>query len=997
MLGKSHTVFRYAFALTLFMISANGALAQPGYQFGQNKVQHKNFDWKVLRTGHFEVHYYGEAAETAVDAARMAERGYAYLSETLDHHIKSRIPLILYASLNDFQQTNVIDGLLDDGTRGVTESLKNRVVLPITGSYRELNHVLVHELVHAFQFDIIKTHDKSSVGGFNPPLWFVEGMAEYLSVGMDNITRMWVRDGLLNDKLLTVDELNGAFDIRVYRLGESLWHYVGEKHGKKKVGLILKNAVTFGDLEGAFKENLGMNFKQLTTAWHAAVRAQVLPQEQNAFPKPEDVAQRLSQQAGYFHRLNLVPAVSPDGRHIAYVANKNLVEDIYLLSQRPDGKWEDRQLVKGGQSRDFESLRFFDTTINWSRDGKRLAFISKSGKDDALFVMDPFNHRIIHKLVFAELNGLTSPSFSPDGDMLVFAGMRGGRSDLYTVNLSETKLQRLTQDRFAELQPQWSPDGKSILFVTDRGEGTNEEKLLFGDWDLGRYSLATGEITLLTHLNGDAINPQWSPDGSEIAFISNHQGVANIYRLNIASGIITPMTRLQTGVTGITETTPAMSWSANGHTLVFSTFWKGGWQLYRMEVPEALPLTTFNLSPGLDEIIFTHRASDSSLVSTIIASDSAWLPSVPDPNVLFAGYALTDTGAIESRNYSSFPKFTAASVGASFGGGYFGNVGGAQFLFSDMLNHHNLIFSANLRRSISNTDVGLVYLNQSRRIHWGVETYQIKNQFGAFATFDAAGFVNQTYRSLSGFVFFPFSKFSRLEVSAGATFVSQNLFVDRIDYDRGELVREKQKLEGATFAQYGAALVFDNTVNGPLGPMRGKRSRLEVQRTTNDFKFTTAVLDYRRYYNVKQRSVLAWRVLGGASFERDAQVFQIGGPYTFRGSDYGQVVGTRFLVTSLEYRFPLLPFLPPSADLLSAVAFADAASGWGLNVPGLVKESFQPFSTQGGFHLQDLRGAVGVGARLNLGLLQFKYDVAWPTDARDFGKPMRLFSIGTDF
>lgn len=961
-------------------------MAQPGYQFGQNKVQYKKFDWAVLRTEHFDVHYYTEAAETARDAARMAERGYAYLSATLDHKIKGRIPLVLYASLNDFQQTTVVSDLFDDGTRGVTEGLRKRVALPITGSYREFNHVLVHELVHVFQFDLMST--RSNLNRFDPPLWFVEGMAEYLSVGMDNITRMWVRDGLLNNDLVSVQELGSTHDIRVYRLGESVWYYVGEKHGKKKVGEIFKTAVTYGDIERSFKEHIGFDFKGLTKEWHAFAKADAMPAD-SSLQRVDEVAQRLSKQAGYFHRMNLVPALSSDGKHLAYVANKNLTDEIYLLSLKDNGKYDERLLIKGGQSRDFESLRFFDTTINWSRDGQRLAFVSKSGKDDAIYVMEPFADRITHRLVFAELNGITSPSFSPEGERLVFTGIRGGRSDLYTVNLHDNKLTRLTEDRFAELQPQWSPDGKTIAFVTDRGHGTDEEQLLFGDMDVALYSLASKEIEVLMDFDGNALNPQWSQDGNEIAFVSDHQGIPNIYRLDLASRAVIPMTALQSGVVGLTETTPAMSWSADGRTLVFTSFAKQRWHLYRMTLPEHAPLMTYNATPSQIEKN-DHR------MTTIVVSDSAWLPTTPEMNRVFTSYALTNEDSIEARKYSNKPSFSAASIGASFGG-FFGTTGGAQFLFSDVLNHHNIVLSTNLRRNLSNTDVGLAYLNQSRRLNWGLETFQLNNAYGTFLSASAAGFVKQTYRGVNAFAYLPFSRYSRIEVSAGATFVDADFVVEQLNFQTGRVDKFSQDLGGATFGQYGAALVYDNTIYGPLGAIAGRRGRLEVQRATNDFQFTTAVLDYRRYQNVLHRSVLALRVLSGGSFGRDAQVFQLGGPYTFRGSDYGELLGTRFLITNLEYRYPLLPFLPASADFLSGVAFADAGAAWGLNVPGLVKESFQPFATEGGFHLQDLQGALGVGARLNLGYFVLKYDVAWPTDLQNFNKPLKQFSLGVDF
>jgi Tol biopolymer transport system component len=947
------------------MLLATALSAQPGYYFGQNKVHYKNFDWKIFRTEHFDVHYYTEEAEAAQDAARMAERGYDYLSETLEHRIEKRIPLVLYASLNDFQQTNVVSEMLDDGTRGVTEGLKHRVTLPITGSYREFNHVLVHELVHAFQFDLITNgKGKAALGRFNPPLWFMEGMAEYLSVGMDNTTRMWVRDGLLTDKLLTVEQLNGAFDIRAYRLGESLWNFAGETYGKKKVGQILKTAINFGNIERAFKTQIELDFKQLTTAWHEAVCKQVLPAD-STLQRPDQIAQQITKREGYFHRMNLVPAVSPNGKQIVYVANKNLIDEIYLLSQESGGKFTDRRLVAGGQSRDFESLRFFDTSLSWSRDGSRIAFVSKSGKDDAIYVMNPFSGAIMHKLVFAELNGLVSPSFSPQGDELVFVGISGGRSDLYTVDLADKKIRRLTQDRFSELHPQWSPDGSVIVFATDRGAGTDESKLLFGDNDLALYSFATKEITPLTDLPGDDINPQWSPDGSEIAFVSDHQGLPNIYRLNLATRRVTPITTLKTGVAGITETTPAMSWSADGRVMVFSSFVKGSWQLFRMELP---PVTTTD----------NGQSTNSNL---------PWLPAIADFNDLYAGYDLTSPDSIEPRKYSSAPKLDGIALGAAFGG-YFGAVGGLQLSFSDMMSNHNVILSLGLTRDIRNTDIGVGYLNQGHRLGYGFEVFQQRNAFGVFATPTANGFVTQTYRGFNGFAYYPFSRFSRIEVSAGLTHVSENFIVESLDFSNGDIRRDKQDLGGINFGQVGAALVYDNTVYGPLGPIRGRRSRIEVQRTTNDFKFTTVIADYRKYFRVNNRSVLAYRLLGGASFDRDAQVFRIGGPHTFRGTDTADLLGTNFLVQNIEYRFPLLPFLPPTADFLSGVTFADAAAAWGLDVPGFVNKDF---------HLQDLRGAFGLGARFNLGFLSLKYDVAWPTDLKNVSKPVKMFSIGADF
>jgi len=146
---RGRTITQFA-VLAAFLLAAPPLAAQ---YFGQNKVQYRNFKFQSIQTEHFDIYYYPDERVGALDAARMAERAYARLSRILHHQFQSRKPIILYASQSDFQQTNVVDAT-GEGLGGVTEFFKHRAVLPFTGSYAEFEHVLQHEMVHQFQYDV---------------------------------------------------------------------------------------------------------------------------------------------------------------------------------------------------------------------------------------------------------------------------------------------------------------------------------------------------------------------------------------------------------------------------------------------------------------------------------------------------------------------------------------------------------------------------------------------------------------------------------------------------------------------------------------------------------------------------------------------------------------------------------------------------------------------------------------------------------------------------
>src|SRR5262249_17293007 len=131
-----------ALAVTLFAGAATPASAQ---YFGQNKVQYRQYDWRSITSDHFEVYFYSGLDSLSMRVLDLAEKTHSLLSKRMGHSLTHRVPIVLYGSHNDFSQTNITPELVDAGTGGFTEALRNRVVLPFTGSYEDLRHVVVHE------------------------------------------------------------------------------------------------------------------------------------------------------------------------------------------------------------------------------------------------------------------------------------------------------------------------------------------------------------------------------------------------------------------------------------------------------------------------------------------------------------------------------------------------------------------------------------------------------------------------------------------------------------------------------------------------------------------------------------------------------------------------------------------------------------------------------------------------------------------------------------
>ena len=397
-----------------------------------------------------------ELAEFAADAA---EDAYESIRKILRYDINNRIPIVVYNSHNEFQQTNVVDEYLEEGIGGVTELFKNRVVVPFEGNYSQFRHVIHHELVHAVLNDMFYGGSIQSIiasrSPFMLPLWMNEGFAEYASMKWETNSDMFIRDATIQNYLPPIDYLNGYF---AYRGGQSVWYYIANKYGEQKISEIMNRMRSTRSVEQGLKSTIGLTLKELSERWQKEQKVIYWPDIAKR-EEPADFARRLTDHTKDGNFYNTSPAISPQGDKIAFISDRNDYFDVYLMSAI-DGQILDK-LVSGQRTSDFEELHLLTPGIAWSPDGKKIALGVKAGGSDAISIVD-VNSGSREKIELG-LDGVFSVSWSADGKMLAFEGLKGPNSDIYVYELESKKLTNLTGDVFTDLDPTFSLRWKDNL------------------------------------------------------------------------------------------------------------------------------------------------------------------------------------------------------------------------------------------------------------------------------------------------------------------------------------------------------------------------------------------------------------------------------------------------------------------------------------------------------------------------------------------------------
>lgn len=957
----------FRFLLAFLALSMGWPSLQAQY-FGRNKPNYESFDFQVLQSPHFELYHYLDNDAYIDNFVAQAEEWYAQHQHVLDDTIVNKNPFILYANHADFQQTNAISGSIGVGTGGVTEAFKNRVIMPIAMSNQQTHHVLGHELVHAFQYNMILNGDSTSIRNLgNLPLWMVEGLAEYLSIGsVDAHTAMWMRDAVLHDDFPTLKELNNPRYFP-YRYGQMFWVFVTGLKGDDIIAPFFEETAKYG-FDPACRRVLGMTSEDLSKLWKGTIEdyyQKMIDGRKEAFVGKEIINR---ENAG---RLNIAPEISPNGRYVIFLSEKDVFGIDLFLAEARTGKII-RKVASSSRGGHIDAFNYIESSGTWSPSSREFAYVGVAKGDNILIINEAETGKTVLEEPIPGVPAFSNPAWSPDRRTIVVTGLVNGQVDLYAYDIRTKKVEQLTDTPFSEMHPSWSAEGSRLLFATDELSMRSQER------QHGKYHFNIAELDMASRVvtnyeffpGADNLNPEEDANG-DVIFLSNRDGYRNLYRYERSGETLVQLTDLITGISGITHFAPAFSIDRKRNRLVYTYFSSQGYRIYQAEADDLL-----------SEVV---DPQDVDMTAATLPRVNERAPSVVDP-LLAANRAGTDLGVdIPTRPIDYKPKFKLDYIGGGGGVGIgtnqtFGTTtgvaGGVDLLFSDILGDNQFFTSIAMNGELIDVGGVVAYINRKKRINWGVSlSHQPFRSFngseielrdtldigdGNLALVDRQSlFETRIFQEQLGvFAQLPLSTTTRVEVSANYSLYSGR--VDRRDFfyqpNTFFLVgQDRNKIDdvpGFQIGQFEAALVGDNSSFGMAAPLNGQRYRVALGRYIDEFNFTSATVDYRRYQFMRPVS-LAFRAThfgryGGNSEDLFPQY--LGFPWFVRGlnsqqgqeiflasgRDFDELTGSKILVSSFEVRIPFtgpeqLALVKSRALFSDLNFFVDGGIAWTRN------------------------------------------------------------------
>lgn len=870
----------------MLFIAVVTLLAPPlGWTRGKNKIPAENFKWRIYQSDHFKIFFYPEAEPLLEKMVSISESAYKLVSDKLQHELNFLVPVVFFKTHEEFNTTQIFEGFLPRNVEAFAEPFQSRMVLPADKPEAELFALFAHELTHIFQYDMLYNNRISTIVRAGTPTWFTEGMASYIGDDETNLDRMALRDVAVNGGLFSLGSAGGV-SFLTYRIGHAAFDFIEARYGMEGVRNFIwqyRKNIT-GSLGAAVQRAFDTTVEEFDRDFRKYLRKRyidLLPIKE----EPDDFAREIRTRRTF---TTVSPELSPSGDLFAAIIPYKNDLDLVLISTK-DGRVF-KNLTRGYTNRYSQiNVGAFDgiNDLGWRQDGNQIAFSARKESSNRLYIVNVLNGRMVEQIGFDDIRDAQSPIFDASGENLYFVGNRNGVYDVFRYQIDSGAIANITQDEFHDRNPKMSPDGKELLYSSYRD----------GFYKIFGINLETGEKSQLTSGMGNDIQASYSPDMKQIYFSSDrYDDIYNIYSLELETGLKHQYTNVLTGAFAPQErVTFDHKEGIEKRQLLYTAYYQGRFRVYRMDKPEERQKPYDVESDNFGNIKDYEIADNIEL----------------DPR-RYTDYRLSRNFSVSGAN---------VGVGATDDGRFLSN---ANLQLSDTVGNH--LLNVNTYSVSSYETYYASYLNRSRRTQWGAQLSSVQEYFlDSFLPFSDRAERRYKFNDLSGFVRFPFSFNSRIDIGGGFT-----------DNEFFTFTRDDQGVLGLAEADYSVPFGFiayswDSAIYKNYGPQHGKLLDIVYRNELGENQ--TGSVDFRLYQELTRRALLAWRVLADYSDGDTPRYFALGGNNALRGDyQYREFVGTRRILNQVELRFPLVDRLQFPGGIafgnIRGALFVEAGGAW---------------------------------------------------------------------
>lgn len=505
-------------------------------RFGENRVQHKQFEWYFYSSNNFEVYYYDRGGANAKMAIEYLEQEFDRLTQMIGYVAYTKPKIYIYNSPEELLQSNLNlnkDEFSEDGqtnfNRLIAEiSYKGQVDLFKEDLIYATSRVIIEEMLYgssvadAFQANLINSF----------PEWYLDGISLYLAKGwsreMDDYARHYFQEEK-NPKLLKLKQREAAL------IGQSVWNYIAERYGRRYISSILNLSRINRNEENSIANTVGLNFDTFKEEWrsyYTKINEQVFA----TFKGTDDknwINETSPKVIGAISDIEF----SPDGLSLAYVLNNS---GKFKVIVRNVSSGEELTIYQGGSVYEDQSPNLISPVIAW-RDSANLAIASFKRGFTTLRLRN-IDGSDQDKIFLRNITQILNLEFNSTGKNMVLSAISGGKSDIYTLNV-RGQGRRLTNDSFDNLTPTFLNDSTIIYSsnLISLPDSITPKNLKLEDLPsyYNLYKVEVGDsivTTQLTNTNSKDLLPK-RVNSNTVVYLSDLSGINNLMRLSVGNQV----------------------------------------------------------------------------------------------------------------------------------------------------------------------------------------------------------------------------------------------------------------------------------------------------------------------------------------------------------------------------------------------------------------------------------------------------------------------------